>query len=132
MLPQSLQIARYSAANAFADLRAIYTWRSWTFGWLVRMLAQVTFFTLIGKLIAQPAQMQFLVVGNALMTCAVEAMMVVASTSWERAVGTLALLIASPAKLTWVFVGRSLQWPISGTGTSVVALFTLGPAFGVR
>lgn len=132
MIAQPARIMRYSAAIALADMRAIYSWKSWTFGWLIRMLAQVTFFTLIGKLIAEPGELRFLVLGNALMTCALEAMMVVASSTWERAAGTLPLLIASPAGLTWIFVGRSIQWLISGTGTSLVALLGLAPAFGVR
>jgi ABC-2 type transport system permease protein len=41
-------------------------------------------------------------------------------------------LSAAPGNLGWVFVGRSLQWPISGSATSVVALFAVAPWFGVR
>ncbi|HEU5110070.1 MAG TPA: ABC transporter permease, partial [Micromonosporaceae bacterium] len=78
-----------------------------------------------------PGQVQYLVVGNAVMTCVVEAMMVVASSGWERKLGTVPLLVASPAGLIWVYAGRSLQWPVSGAGTSLVALLVLGPAFGV-
>lgn len=125
-------IVAHSAANALADLRALYTWKTWTFGWLGRMLAQVTFFTLVGKLLDRPEHLPYLVLGNAVMTCVVESMMVVASSSWERFLGTLHLLSASPANLVWVFFGRSLQWPVSGTATSLVALFGLGPLFGVR
>ncbi|ONK16048.1 ABC transporter permease [Streptomyces sp. MP131-18] len=124
-------VVRHSAANAFADMRAIYTWRTWTFGWLGRMLAQVTFFVLLGRVVAGPEHATYLVIGNALMTCVIESLTVVASTTWERTAGTLALLAAAPAGPTWVFLGRSLQWPVSGTGTSLVALFLLGPFFGV-
>ncbi|MCX5379754.1 ABC transporter permease [Streptomyces sp. NBC_00091] len=126
-----LRVIRHSAVNAFADMRAVYTWKTWTFGWLGRMLAQVTFFVLLGRLVGGPDQARYLIVGNALMTCVIESLTVVASSTWERAAGTLPLLAAAPAKPTWVFLGRSLQWPISGTGTSLVALFVLGPAFGV-
>lgn len=132
MFVQQLRIVGYSAANAWADMRAIYTWKTWTIGWLGRMLAQVTFFTLLGRVVGGSAGATYLVVGNALMTCVIESMSVVASTSWERAAGTLGLLAASRARLTPVFVGRSLQWPVSGTGTSLVALFVLGPLFGLR
>ena len=41
MSVQQLRIIGYSAANAYADLRAIYTWKTWTVCWLGRMLAQV-------------------------------------------------------------------------------------------
>jgi ABC-2 type transport system permease protein len=127
----ALRVTRVSAANAYADLKEIYTWKTWLLGWLMRMLAQVTMFTLVGKLLGSPEQMRFLVVGNALMTCVVEAMMVVASSTWERDCGTLPLLLASPVSLTWVFVGRSLQWLVSGVGTSMVGLLVLAPVVGV-
>ncbi|MEU4348009.1 ABC transporter permease [Streptomyces sp. NPDC023838] len=126
------RIIRYSAANALADMRAMYTWKTWTFGWLGRMLAQVTFFAVFGHVIGSAEQTRYLLVGNAVMTCVIESMMVVVSTTWERRVGTLTLLSAAPAPLSWVFIGRSLQWPVSGTATSLVALFGLGPAFGVH
>jgi len=132
MLVQPLRIIRCSAANAFADMRMVYTWKTWTFGWLGRMLAQVTYFVLLGQVVGGPRQATYLVLGNALMTCAIESLSVVASSAWERQTGTLPLIAASPARPIWVFFGRSLQWPISGTGTSLVGLFVLGPAFGVH
>jgi ABC-2 type transport system permease protein len=127
----AVTVIRVSAQNALADLRMVYTWKSWTFGWLGRMLAQVIFFSLLGEALGQPSTTRYLVVGNALMTCVVESMLVVASTTWERVAGTLPLLVAAPVRLGWVFVGRSLQWPVSGTATSSVSLLVLGPAFGV-
>ncbi|MEV0266914.1 ABC transporter permease [Streptomyces sp. NPDC050617] len=130
--PGPAHIVLHSAANALADLRAVYTWKTWTFGWLGRMLAQVTFFALVATMLDRPGALTYLVLGNAVMTCVVESMMVVASSSWERFLGTMSLLSASPARLVWVFFGRSLQWPLSGAGTSLVALFALGPAFGVH
>ncbi|MFE2531343.1 ABC transporter permease [Streptomyces sp. NPDC059371] len=126
------RVVRASAANALADFRATYTWYSWTFGWLGRMLCQVTFFALIGSFLHSTEQTRYLVLGNSVATCVIEAMTVVVSTSWERAQGTLALMAAAPSEMGWVFVGRSLQWPVSGCGTSLVALLLLDPLFGVR
>lgn len=48
------RVVRAAAANALADFRATYTWYSWTFGWLGRMLCQVTFFALIGSFLDSP------------------------------------------------------------------------------
>ncbi|MDT8912747.1 ABC transporter permease [Amycolatopsis sp. PS_44_ISF1] len=127
----AITIIRHSAGNALADLRATYTWKTWTFGWLGRMLAQVTFFTYLGQAVGG-GQTGFLVIGNAVMTSVIEVLSVVASTTWERMTGTLVLLAAAPARPLWVFFGRSVQWPISGSGTSLVALFGLGPLFGVH
>ncbi|MEU6275038.1 ABC transporter permease [Streptomyces populi] len=126
-----LHLVRHGFLNAVADFKATYTWRSWLFGWLGRMLAQVLFFTGLGRMLDQPGAVRYLALGNALMTCVVDTMAVVATTSGERRAGTLSLLVSSPADPVWVFVGRSLHWPISGVTTALVALFGLGPFFGI-
>ncbi|MFF3919269.1 ABC transporter permease [Streptomyces sp. NPDC001852] len=131
MYPSAFHLVRYGFLNAVADFKATYTWRSWSFGWLGRMLAQVLFFTGLGRVLDQPGAVRYLALGNALMTCVVDTMAVVATTSGERRAGTLSLLVASPADPMWVFAGRSLHWPVSGFATASVALFGLGPFFGV-
>jgi ABC-2 type transport system permease protein len=131
MYPSAIHLVRYGFLNAMADFRATYTWKSWSFGWLGRMLAQVAFFTGLGQVIGQPGGVRFLALGNALMVCVIDTMAVVATTSGERRAGTLSLIVASPANPVWVFVGRSVHWPLSGTATSLVALFGLGPVFGL-
>lgn len=130
MISQSLRVVWRSSANAYADMRAMYTWRSWVFGWLMRMLAQVTFFASVGYVVGNIELVRYLVIGNALMTCAVESMMVVASSTWERDAGTMPLLVSAPAQLGWVLFGRSLQWVVSGCLTSSVSLLMLSPVFG--
>jgi len=125
------RIMRHSAANALADFKAMYSIRTWSFGWLGRVVSQVIFFALIGRLLDSPEAAAFLLIGNAVMIAALEAMMVVASTTWERRAGTLPLLVAAPAPLALVFIGRSLQWLPSGVATALIALFGAGPLFGV-
>jgi ABC-2 type transport system permease protein len=132
LVSQPLRIVACSSANALADARVVYTWWTWTFGWLGRMLAQVVFFTFLGSVVVGPQRAAYLVVGNALMISVIETLSVVASSTWERLSGTLTLLAAAPSRTVWVFFGRSIQWPVSGTATSLVAMFVLGPAFGVR
>ncbi|MBP0451125.1 MULTISPECIES: ABC transporter permease [unclassified Kitasatospora] len=131
-LVQPLRVVAYSARNAAADFAATYTWKSWTFGWVGRMLSQVVFFTLAGQVLGSPGHSQARFIGNSVMTCVIESMMVVASSVWERRAGTLPLLVASPAELAPVFFGRSLQWIASGVATSSVALLALGPLFGLH
>lgn len=124
-------VLRYAGASAMADLRAIYTWRTWVFGWLVRVLAQVGFFGLIGTLLGDPDRVAYLVVGNAVAIAMIEAMMTTASTQWERWQGTLPLLIAAPTAFATVFIGRSIQWIVSGTSASVIAFYTTTWLFGI-
>ncbi|MEU6922989.1 ABC transporter permease [Streptomyces sp. NPDC046631] len=131
-MSRTLRVVAYSAANAAADMRALYTWRIWLFGWLGRMLAQAVFFALLGRSAAgSPSHTEYLAVGSCLMSSVIECMAVISSTTWERAAGTLEFLAAVPSRPVWVFFGRSLQWPASASVTTVVSMFTVGPLFGV-
>lgn len=125
------RILRCAFGSAMADLRATYTWRSWTFAWLVRILSQVTLFALIGKLLGSPASLEYLVVGNSVFVTADVVMMVCASTSWERMAGTLPLLVSSPASPFVVFAGRSVQWMLDGLVCSSISMLVLAPVLNV-
>ncbi|WP_050374640.1 ABC transporter permease [Streptomyces acidiscabies] len=127
-----LRVVRYAAVTSAAEFRQTYTWRSWTIGWLGRMLSQVTFFALIGVMLGSPEHTRYLVVGNAVMACVIETMTVTTNGVRERHEGTFPLLAASPASLGTVLFGRGLQQPVSGAVTALVTLFALAPAFGVR
>ncbi|MEU3982791.1 ABC transporter permease [Streptomyces sp. NPDC026672] len=131
-LPAAARAVQCGAVNGLADLRAINTWWSWTFGWLARMVCQVLFFAVSATVLGPEADAKFLVVGNAVAVCAIEAMMVVASSAWERRAGTLPLLVTGPANPVWVLAGRGVQWLLSGTATSFIAFCLLLPPFGVR
>ncbi|HKE63656.1 MAG TPA: ABC transporter permease [Micromonosporaceae bacterium] len=127
----TFEALRYACLSALADLAVIYTWKTWTFGWLARVLCQVAFFALIGRLLQNPATTDYLLIGSAVVIVTMEAAFVTASSTWERGAGTLPLLVASPTGPFVVFVGRSVQWLISGTASANIALFALAPIFGV-
>lgn len=128
---QPVRALRYSTANAWADMWVMYSPLSWALGWMGRVVAQVIFFAMIGLLLDSPEATRYLFIGNAVMVTAMEALLCVPSTTWERRQGTLPLLVAAPTRLWPVFVGRSVQWLPSGVLTASVALFAVGPAFGV-
>ncbi|HCG01768.1 MAG TPA: hypothetical protein DEV93_14650, partial [Chloroflexi bacterium] len=67
LLFENLRVARFAVLSGAYDYFAIYSLRSWVFGWMVRVLSQVTFFALIGKLLKSDEQTQFLLIGNAVM-----------------------------------------------------------------
>ncbi|MFE0420129.1 ABC transporter permease [Streptomyces tendae] len=117
--------------TGFADFRAIYTLRSWAFGWMSRVLCQVAFFAFAGRLLEDEEATRYLLIGNAVSIMVLEASVVVASTAWERAAGTLPLLVVAPVHPAFVFFGRSLFGVAVGTASSSVSLLTLAPAFGV-
>lgn len=126
-----VRVLRQTAICAFADYRAIYTWRSWTIGWLLRLLMQVSFYALIGRLLGSPERIEFLVIGNAVYVIAMEACIVVLATVGERRSGTLPLMVAAPATHLTVYLGRGVHFLTSGLLTSSIALFALPPLFGV-
>ena len=126
-----LRVLRYSAANAWADMWVIFSPLTWSLGWVSRVLVQVVFFALIGLLLESEEAVRYLFIGNAVMITAMEALMSVTTTTWERRQGTMPLLVIAPTRLWPVFVGRSVQWLPTGVITASVALFVLGPAFGV-
>lgn len=97
----------------------------------MRVLAQVAFFALIGRLLDSTQAVHFLLVGNAVMIACLQAMFVVASTTWERMAGTFPLLVAAPASQLTVFLGRSVHWLASGLASATAGLFLIGPLFGL-
>ncbi|MEU4565048.1 ABC transporter permease [Micromonospora sp. NPDC023956] len=131
ILRDHVRVLRYAVLTALADLRAIYTWRSWTFIWLVRILCQVSLFALLGRLLGAPDKVSYLIVGNSVFMVANTALQVVNSTAWERLLGTLPLLVASPTGPFTVFTGRSVLWLLDGIGVGTVSLLLLPPLFGV-
>lgn len=122
-LRDTLRVLHYAVRTGYYDYQAIYTWRSWLIGWFLRVLSQVAFFALIGKLLQSPERERFLLVGNAVLLAAMGALIAVASTQWERLAGTMPLLIAAPSSHVVVFAGRSLTFVVDGAVTASAAFF---------
>ena len=130
-LVQTLRVLRYAASSGFHDLQATYTLWSWLFGLFARMVAQVAFFASIGRLLGSVRQVEFLLVGNAVMVAASAALTVTVATTWERGAGTLPLLVASPSSPLVVLMGRSVVFIANGLVTSLGGLLIVGPLYGL-
>jgi ABC-2 type transport system permease protein len=128
----TLRVSWYAVLSGANDYWAIFTLKSWILGWCVRMISQVSFFALIGKLLRSDAQTTFFLVGNAVMIAAMGAMFAMNMTTAERANGTLSLLLASPSRAVVVFASRGIYVMADGVFSSLLGLFVLGPAFGVH
>ncbi len=125
------RVLSYAAVNGFLGFAAIYTWRSWTFGLLGRMITQVAFFASIGRLLGSTEQVEYLLVGNAVMVAANGALTVIQTTSRERNTGTLVLLVASPSSPVLVMMGGTSWFIANGLLTSIGSLAIVAPMFGV-
>jgi ABC-2 type transport system permease protein len=121
-LQSSLWVVVRAARIGYSEFWALYTWRTWLFGWFGRMLAQVAFYALIGKLLRSGPMLQYLLVGNAVFVMCIEAMVAIIGVARERQLGTLALQLAAPIGYFATYVGRSLTALLSGLVSSTGTL----------
>src|ERR671923_747228 len=127
----TLNVMRYAFAAGLADYRAIFTWRGWAFGWMVRVVSQISFFALIGLRVADDRSAFYLLIGNALAVAAQSGVFSLNMTTSERWAGTLPLLVASPTSPVVVFSARGAYLAVDGTLSALGGLFIAGPAFGL-
>ena len=128
----TLRVIGHAALTGYRDTwGSVYTWWSWGFGLFGRLLAQVAFFAMLGRLLGSQDQVVFLLVGNAVAVAAASGLTVTTATVGERWNGTLPLLVASPSSPLVVLMGRGLAFIGNGLITSVGALLIVAPLFDV-
>jgi ABC-2 type transport system permease protein len=131
-LEPTLAVMRQAFLAGVADYRSMYTPKSWVAGWMVRVLAQVAFFAVIGERLGDDESVTFyLLVGNALAIAAITGVFSLNTTSSERWAGTLPLLVASPSSPVVVFGSRGAYLAVDGAVSALSALFIAGPLFGM-
>lgn len=118
-----LRVLRYAAHLGYVDFRYQWSPASWLGGWCVRVLAQTTFFALIGQLLGSPLKVEYLLTGNSIMVGCEAALLAVQATTWERFDGTYPLLVVSPVGLVPSVIGRTSSWLIDGMATAVIAFY---------
>jgi ABC-2 type transport system permease protein len=128
----TLRVAWYSILNGANDYWSIFTLKSWIFGWMLRVLSQVTFFALIGKLLRSDVQTQFLLVGNAVMVAGMGATFALHQPTAERGNGTLSLLLASPSRAVVVFTSRGIYVMADAVLSALLGFAVVGPVFGLH
>lgn len=126
-----VEVTRQSAIFAVEEMRATHTWRTYLFGWLLRLILQTTFFSLAAGYFGTRVTKQYALVGNAIVLGCLESMIVVLMMAGERATGTLPLLATAPTSHVPIYLGRGLHWMASGMLSSTVALVVLPPLLGV-
>lgn len=115
----------YGLISSFQDYRAMFTWRSWAGGWLLRLTCQVLFFATLGKLMSDPGAEAYIALGNAAVLGPVGTLGVVSSSVGERRTGTLQHLLVSQANPLLVIASRGLYWVADGILTSCAVLTIL-------
>jgi ABC-2 type transport system permease protein len=130
-LESTFNVMNHAFRAGLADYRAIFTWRSWLCGWFVRVVAQVSFFALIGLRVADDRSAFYILIGNALAVAAQNGVFSLNMTTAERWAGTLPLLVASPSSPVLVFASRGAYLAVDGSLSAVGALFVAGAIFGL-
>ncbi|WP_309114156.1 ABC transporter permease [Saccharothrix sp.] len=126
-----LRVLRHGLVVQWLLFRGFHTWKTWTFGWLSRLLIQACFYALIGRMLGSQEQVDYLLIGNLVAIMAIDATVVVLLAVGERQSGTLALMVAAPATHLTVYLGKGLVHLGSGVAASTIAFLTLPPLFGV-
>lgn len=130
-MSDSIALMAQAIRVGYRDMRVMFTWRTWILGWFTRVVAQVSFFGLLGLLIGDPELVQYLIVGNAVMLAAMTAIGVSTTATWERRAGTLPILLASPSSHVVVFVSRSAVSLANGVITSLSAFLVTALMFDI-
>ncbi|WP_406841538.1 hypothetical protein ACICHK_41730 (plasmid) [Streptomyces sp. AHU1] len=124
---------RFGVISSFQDYRAMFTWRSWLFGWMLRLVSQVLFFASLGRLVGSVHTEQAIALGNAAILGPLGALGVVSSCVGERRGGTLQFIVISPTSPFLVIASRGLYWVADGflTSCTVLTLLPLLVAFPI-
>jgi ABC-2 type transport system permease protein len=128
---QAVVVVRHAVAVGAADRRALFSWPVWMVVWFTRVVAEVSFFALVGRLLESPDDVAYMLVGSSVLMAATTVLFCVQSTAWERLAGTLPLLVASPTGLLLPLLGRSLMWIPDALVLSFAGLVLGGRLFDV-
>jgi len=122
---------RELVASGVADYRAVYTLWSWLFGWLVRLIAQVTYFGLLGVLVGSADTTRRVVLGNVVLLTSVSTLFAVSAIARERQARTIDLLLLARVPLAATLCLRNLVWVADGVLSAVAALGSASAIFGL-
>jgi ABC-2 type transport system permease protein len=117
------RVFRLSWIVGVRDFQLFWTWRSWAFGWLARILTSAASWVLVGRLVGDQAALDYLLVGNA--SIAGVGTFGVAVAAWERWDGTYPLLVLAPTSMAPALMGRMAVWVLHWIGSSLCTFAVL-------
>ena len=120
-----LRVLRYAFSTGWAEFCS----DTWAPGWLLRVVAQAAFFSMLGQLIDSPERLQFLLIGNFVVVGAIATALAVPQSTWDRGDGTYPLLVIAPTNLLFPTLGRTLCRLVGGIGFSLAAFVILALIF---
>jgi ABC-2 type transport system permease protein len=79
---------RQGLAVGAADFRDFWSWKSWLFGWMLRILTNALAWVLLGRVLGSDEKQTYLLVGNAVAVGATSALWASNACTWARYDGT--------------------------------------------
>ncbi|HEX6242387.1 MAG TPA: hypothetical protein VFZ61_15855, partial [Polyangiales bacterium] len=128
----ALSVYRQGLVVGIHDFKDFWSWRSWLFGWNLRMLTNAFAWVLLGRVIGSETRVQYLLIGNAVAVGASAALWASNATTWSRYDGTHPLMVVAPQGLLPAVVGRTSVWMLNGIATSLLSFTVLTLAFGYQ
>ena len=125
----ALRTFRFGFFVGVRDFTSYWGWKSWFGGWMVQMIAQAVFFSLLARLFESPDQERFLLIGYAVAVGAANVAWTIQSTAWDRWMGTYPLLVIAPSSLAPAVMGRTSIWLPAGVATTLLTLSFMAIVF---
>ena len=125
----AIRTFRFGLFVGMRDFTSFWGWKSWFGGWMVQMIAQAVFFSLLARLFESPDQERFLLIGNAVAVGAANVAWTIQSTSWDRWMGSYPLLVIAPSSLAPAVMGRTSIWLPAGMATTLLTLLVMAAVF---
>ncbi|MEE1831720.1 ABC transporter permease [Streptomyces sp. SP17KL33] len=113
-----LRVLMAALRVSLSELPTTFTPLSWVTSWLIRSMFQVIFFALLGKFASSDAQAHYILLGNIVAVIALEVMMINTTAALDWYQGTLPFLVSAPANVGAIYLGRGLQWVVTGAVSS--------------
>jgi ABC-2 type transport system permease protein len=110
----------------------VYTPLGYLLSWIPRIVVQLAFYYWLGDFVGGSDLRAFMIIGSSAQMCA-HATLVFATQGIGRelAMGTMVLLIATPARPIVVMLGRSLAMAGNGLVTAAIGLAVALPVLGI-
>lgn len=118
----ALQVFARSCTVAFAHERLMHSWWTWGVLWMGRLVAEISFFALIGRLIGDSSAVAFLLVGAAMLSPAYGTMFTSQAVRDMMFDGLIPYMIAAPAPAFPAALGRSVHWCVDGVIAGTIGL----------
>jgi ABC-2 type transport system permease protein len=125
-----LRIYRYGLLVGARDFAGIWSWQSWAGGWMVRILANVLLWGLMGRLLGSAEKLEYLLIGNAVV--AGVGSFTVAAATWDRMDGTYPLLVIAPSSLVPAMLGRTSIWMFGWVASALLSSTVVLLAFDLH